>query len=201
VQPSLSDEQITTLLRPLNPTRVAKRSQANQELSYLEAYDVRAHAIRVFGFGQFSVETLDVVTMYEELVQPPVTDKLQRSPKPLWHVAVRAIVRLTIHQTGAVYTEAAVGGSQQPSHVEALDMATKTAVSDAMKRAFINLGDQFGLSLYDRGSTAPVVRGLVHMPEAPKQDEKKSEGGPVDPGSQKEEPREGQGPDGEPYEG
>ena len=36
-------------------------------------------------------------------------------------------------------------------------MAVKTAESDALKRAAINLGDQFGLSLYNNGSTAPVV--------------------------------------------
>jgi hypothetical protein len=36
-------------------------------------------------------------------------------------------------------------------------MAIKTAESDALKRAAINLGDQFGLSLYNNGATAPVV--------------------------------------------
>ena len=36
-------------------------------------------------------------------------------------------------------------------------MAIKTAESDALKRAASNLGDQFGLSLYNNGSSAPVV--------------------------------------------
>ena len=36
-------------------------------------------------------------------------------------------------------------------------MAVKTAESDAFKRAAINLGDQFGLSLYNNGSLKPVV--------------------------------------------
>ena len=40
---------------------------------------------------------------------------------------------------------------------EAHDMAIKTAESDALKRAAINLGTQFGLSLYDEGSMKDVV--------------------------------------------
>jgi hypothetical protein len=36
-------------------------------------------------------------------------------------------------------------------------MAIKTAESDAIKRAAINLGTQFGLSLYNNGSTKDVV--------------------------------------------
>jgi hypothetical protein len=36
-------------------------------------------------------------------------------------------------------------------------MAVKTAESDALKRAAINLGTQFGLSLYDNGSRNDVV--------------------------------------------
>jgi hypothetical protein len=36
-------------------------------------------------------------------------------------------------------------------------MAIKTAESDALKRAAINLGTQFGLSLYNNGSMRDVV--------------------------------------------
>jgi hypothetical protein len=36
-------------------------------------------------------------------------------------------------------------------------MAIKTAESDALKRAAINLGTQFGLSLYNNGATADVI--------------------------------------------
>jgi hypothetical protein len=42
----------------------------------------------------------------------------------------------------------------------------KTAESDALKRAAICLGDQFGLSLYNNGSTAPVVRALITAGDA-----------------------------------
>ena len=44
---------------------------------------------------------------------------------------------------------------------DAHDMAIKTAETQALKRAAINLGDQFGLSLYKKGSTGPLVRKIV----------------------------------------
>jgi hypothetical protein len=40
-------------------------------------------------------------------------------------------------------------------------MALKTAESDALKRAAIYLGTQFGLSLYKNGETADVVRRVL----------------------------------------
>jgi hypothetical protein len=44
------------------------------------------------------------------------------------------------------------------------DNAVKTAASDALKRCAINLGTQFGLSLYDDGSLADVVRNTIAPP-------------------------------------
>jgi recombination DNA repair RAD52 pathway protein len=156
----LHPERIAVLVRGINPVRVMSRTQAGFKLSYLTQADVRATAIKIFGFGGFSVDTRYVETVIDE--QVPTKGPGEGFN---WYCAVRALVRVTIHETEAVYTEAAVGGSTQPTHHEALDMATKTAVSDAMKRCFVNLGDQFGLSLYFNGSTAPVVRGLYVPPE------------------------------------
>jgi recombination DNA repair RAD52 pathway protein len=78
-----------------------------------------------------------------------------------WQVGYRVIGRLTVTDTGATYTEAAVGMANLPDVGEAHDMAVKTAESDAFKRAAINLGDNFGLSLYNNGSVAPVVRATI----------------------------------------
>jgi hypothetical protein len=43
-------------------------------------------------------------------------------------------------------------------------MAIKTAESQAFKRAAINLGDQFGLGLYNGGSTASTVKDTLVKP-------------------------------------
>lgn len=135
------------LLKGINPQRISQRKGGGgRALSYLEAWDVKAHLIRVFGFGGFSSDVLSAELMFEEQVGSN------------WNVGYKVILRLTIgNDYHPTYTEAAVGSATLPQRGEAHDMAVKTAESDALKRAAINLGDQFGLSLYNNGSTAPVV--------------------------------------------
>lgn len=70
-----------------------------------------------------------------------------------------------------VYSEAAVGsatGGAESSGIGDLhDNAIKSAASDALKRCAINLGTQFGLSLYDNGSTREIIKKvLVGEPDA-----------------------------------
>ena len=56
----------------------------------------------------------------------------------------------------AVIEDAATGSAQNmPSPADAFDFAIKNAVSYALKRCAKDLGDQFGLSLYNKGQTAP----------------------------------------------
>ncbi len=52
--------------------------------------------------------------------------------------------------------------SHQPVRGDAHDKALKTAVSDALKRAARDLGNQFGLSLYDKGALEVVSSSLAH---------------------------------------
>ena len=142
----LNQKQREVLLKGINPKRIASRNQAGRSLSYLEAWDVKAHLIRIFGFGGWSwnVTTADVA--FED-----------QNDKGQWQVGYKVIGTLLIHSLKCEYTEAAIGSASLPQRGEAHDMAIKTAESDALKRAAINLGDQFGLSLYNSGSTAPVV--------------------------------------------
>lgn len=143
-------EQVNVLLRPLNPARVERRSQAGMTLSYINQADMRAHAIRLFGFGNFDIETLDARLVFED-----------QNDSKRWNVGYLATVQVTIRDPHGEqvcrYSESAVGTSTQPQRGEAHDMAIKTATSDAMKRCFINIGDQGGLGLYNSGSTAPFV--------------------------------------------
>lgn len=145
--------QIEQLLKPINATRVkSRKGGGGKQLAYVEAYDIKAHMIRVFGFAGWSWDVLACDVAYA--LAP---DDLNRN----WRVGYRVIGRLTIADTGATYTEAAVGMANLPDPGEAHDMAVKTAESDAFKRAAINLGDNFGLSLYNNGSVAPVVRATI----------------------------------------
>lgn len=161
----LNDHQYEQLLKPLNPNRVAKRQQAGRNLSYLEAWDVKAHLNRIFGFCKWSADVVESTLAFEE-----------QNEKGQWQVGYKVVLRLGIgtrwDDAIVTYTEAAVGSATLPSRGEAHDMAIKTAESDALKRAAINLGTQFGLSLYDNGSLKDVVgrtldRDAASHPEAP----------------------------------
>ena len=59
------------------------------------------------------------------------------------------------------YTEWAAGDATNPTLADAHDQAIKTAESQAFKRCAVNLGDQFGLSLYKNGSTDATVLDVV----------------------------------------
>lgn len=144
-------------MRDLRPERVATRSQGGKTLSYLEAWDVRSHLIRVFGFCNFDVEVLE----YDHITTREYETK---DNKPMVEVVYSARVRLTLRDEDgghlATYSEAAVGSTSGPPNMlgEHHDNSVKTAASDALKRCCINLGTQFGLSLYDDGSRRDVVK-------------------------------------------
>jgi recombination DNA repair RAD52 pathway protein len=154
---ALSTAQLRTLHNNINKDRVASRDG----MSYLEAWDVKASLIRVFGYAGFSAECLDAKVIREEQIpQARNPDKMN------WSISAQATVRLTIHQTGAVYTESAIANNKQPDWGEAADTALKSAESDALKRAAIYLGTQFGLSLYADGRITDVVKTVLSPDQA-----------------------------------
>lgn len=167
----LTEQQVGFLLQPISNNRVRNL----RGMSHLEAWDVRRQLIRIFGFDGFTVETLSL-----ELVAERETKQGDRSR---WTIVYRAQVRLTVKtsdgQPIAMFEDAAAGDAvNQPSIGDAHDLAMKTALSQALKRCAVNLGDQFGLSLYNDGSQDPVVlRSLAYMGEPVKE----SEDAPVQP--------------------
>jgi hypothetical protein len=63
-----------------------------------------------------------------------------------------------------IYTEEASGGATNfpdSKRADAHDFAVKTAESQALKRCAINLGDQFGLSLYGRAPQERLVKTVL----------------------------------------
>lgn len=159
-----SAEQIAVLRSPLHPSRVANRNVSGQQQSYLQSWDVRAHLIRLFGFGNFDILTHSCDLMFQRDVE------VGQQKKPGWEVAYRAHVELRVRgpvgidgfSTDCSYSEFAVGSATGAVGLADLhDNAAKSAVSDAMKRCAINLGTQFGLSLYDNGRTSDVVKKIV----------------------------------------
>lgn len=158
----LSKTQLDQLLKPLNPSRVEILEKAGQSLSYLNQADVRAHLTRIFGFCRWDSEVLETQLLFEQEVEGK--DR-KGEPVSRWYVGWRATVQLSLRAPDGswlcTYTETAIGGNVQPQRHEASDMALKSAVSDALKRCAINLGDQFGLGLYSKGSTGAYVRAVL----------------------------------------
>lgn len=143
----LTAEQIATLLAPINPNRIQHLRGQN----HVEAWDIRRWLTRIFGFAGWSDETLELVCVSEREINPG-----------RWTVVYRAQTRLTVKtvdgRTLSSWDDAAMGDSRnQPSLGDAHDMAMKTALSQALKRCAVNLGDAFGLSLYNDGSANAVV--------------------------------------------
>lgn len=161
----LNWKQYGQLLQPVNPRRVHNRDG----MSHMEAYDIRAHLNRIFGFGRWSADVVALDLVNERFGQ-------NKNGKDACYVVYRAGLRLTVNAPDgsrlASYTEFAAGDALGFPIVklgDAHDFAIKTAESQALKRAAMNLGDQFGLSLYNRGSMDPLVgRSLLQVarPEA-----------------------------------
>lgn len=151
----LTTTQRAMLLANLNPNRVQSRKApggGNKSMSYLAAWDVRATLIKVFGFGGFSVSAEDTKIIKVETDLPRPNGR----PTP-FRVTVQVTTSLYIHQLGAIYTGVALASQSGSDIGEVADFAAKTADSDAFKRAAMNLGTQFGLSLYNNGSPQDVV--------------------------------------------
>lgn len=180
-----SPAQTAQLLAPIKPNRVLRDGKGN---SHVSQQDVTAHLIRVFGFGNFSTELLgDPVLLFETVRPESQTGTVQRGNKTvdlassphLWKydVAYRATMRVSIydehHNFVTSYEDSSTGDAQNQTRADAHDLALKSAISLAKKRACINLGDQFGLSLYNKGQMAALVGGTHVLPAKPEGEEQK----------------------------
>jgi recombination DNA repair RAD52 pathway protein len=160
----ISPEQYDVLMSPIKGTRIATRKQSGKSLSYLEAWDVKAHLTRIFGFGNWDLEMLDYQFIRER-------EYVSQQNKEMVEVIYSARMQLTIRDSEGRpvcrHSEAAVGSASGPPSMmgEHHDNAVKQAASDGLKRCAINMGSQFGLSLYDQGSTREVIKGTLVTPE------------------------------------
>lgn len=159
----LDHDQVQALLRGINPSRVLADGKGHAHVSQ---QDVTAHLIRTFGFGGFDTRILSLEPVFEM----PRDDKGMR-----WDVCYRATMELTVRnrrgEPVATYQNVSTGDAQNQKRADGHDLASKSAVSLALKRCTINLGDQFGLSLYNRGQIPPLVRQTLVMPDAPEKSE------------------------------
>jgi hypothetical protein len=155
----LNGKQVEQLLKPIHPRRILKA----QGHSHVSQQDILAHLIRVFGFGNFDIDVLSAELIFE-------SEKADQNgvANGRFDVCYKALVRLTIRDLDGNklchYENGSTAVAQNQSRGDGHDLAYKSAISLSVKRAAIALGDQFGLSLYNKGQeTALVMNSLAYL--------------------------------------
>jgi len=155
------DHILSELRQPLDMTRVKRRqAPGSGTVPYLEGYDVIDTANRIFAFRwSFNLLSEPEITRWNRKVLAWDAQQRKKVPvlDPQGHPQVEEVG--LIHITGSIavdldgqtYTHSDLGRciftGDSP---EALDMALAGCVTDCLKRCFRQLGEQFGLSLYDK---------------------------------------------------
>ena len=132
---TFSEKQIEQLSEPILAKNVKERDgnrAGTFQLAYVEGWHVIDEANRIFGYGGWSSETI-------------ATTCVNNEPENVTYIAK---VRVTVGDVIREGTGAGHGNTKQGigSNHEA---AIKEAETDARKRAFMQFGNQFGLSLYN----------------------------------------------------
>jgi hypothetical protein len=169
---ALTDEQLAALGAPLDRAAVKTREG---KFSYIEGHHCIREANRIFGFGRWRRETLRCepvreVTDYKQMKDGQPTGQLG------YYVAYVAQVRIHVWTGEEWVATDGVGYGESVTYLQAEgqahESASKEAETDAMKRALICWGDQFGLALYDRdqahveGAAARTGGGVRHGQES-----------------------------------
>ena len=135
-----NEQQTQQLSQPINPNNVSFREGGGGlKLAYVESWHVIKEANRIFGFGGWSSETIEARLVSEG------KDSYGNSI-----FSYIAKVRVTVGNVIREGYGSGHGRGGKMSDGEKHESAIKEAESDARKRALMQFGDQFGLSLYDK---------------------------------------------------
>ncbi|KZY05237.1 MULTISPECIES: RAD52 family DNA repair protein [unclassified Sulfitobacter] len=136
------------LEKKLDPTHVKPPSKFGPKGDYIEGWHAIAEANRIFGYGEWSYTI-------KSLAKDSVEKAKNGKGEDQWQAAYTCIVTLNV---GDVVREDVGFGSGFAKQIgDAIEGATKEAVTDALKRALRTFGNPFGLALYDK-SRANVGR-------------------------------------------
>ena len=152
---NLTKEQVNALNQPIDKNNVAFRSGGGSlKLAYLESWHVIREANRIFDYD-WSSETIRMDLVHADLNCVTYIAKVR--------VIVNGIVKEGI---GAGH-----GRGKNVPEGDKHESAVKEAESDARKRALMQFGDQFGLSLYDKEKnwqkTQPPVNNVLNLNTTP----------------------------------
>jgi hypothetical protein len=156
--------QQQALAAPLDRANVQTRSQSNRNLSYLEGWHVIAEANRIFGFDGWQRETLHCQCVAER------ERSIGSGQRSGWGVTYTAKARIKV---GEIIREGSGAGHGIDMDLgQAHESAIKEAETDAMKRALMTFGNQFGLALYDKQqrevAAKPIPKGYTPEVQTPR---------------------------------
>ena len=131
---TFTQEQVKELKQPIDLNNVAERKTGwDQKVPFVESWKAIDEANRIFGFDGWSSETIQL-------------DCVQSDEFCVTYIAK---VRVTVGDVIREGVGAGHGKGEKVNLGDKHESAVKEAESDARKRAFMQFGYQFGLSLYD----------------------------------------------------
>ena len=139
---AFNPKQLQELQEPLSSQAVRTRNQSGRNLSYIEGWYAISEANRIFGFDSWDQEIVELKCVSER------ERKIGRDQKPGWGISYVASIRITVNGIKREGVGAGHGIDVDPG--QAHESAIKEAATDAMKRALMTFGNQFGLALYDK---------------------------------------------------
>lgn len=138
---------IEELEKKLNPKHVSQHPFTGMD--YIQGWHAIAEANRIFGFDGWTRETV----YNKEVARYPAKIGKGQYEKDGWKVCYEAKVSIKVFIGNDDYVErtgTGHGTGQMTDLADCIEGAAKEAETDAMKRALMTFGNQFGLALYDK---------------------------------------------------
>jgi len=151
---TFTPEQLKELKAPLAHEHVSQRKQAGFNLSYVEGWHAIAEANRIFGYHGWMRQTNRMACVHEGTYEGK-NGEMQT-------VTYIAQVTITVYTEGPfpiVRVGTGAGHGKSKDRGDAHESASKEAETDAMKRALMTFGNQFGLALYDKTQKNVTSKG------------------------------------------
>lgn len=156
--PNFTDRTLRRLKAPINPRRVRRLDAGPAKgAPYLDGEDVIDTLNEIFGYGEWSFELVGQPWVAESGVE----GSNKTTPYEVWCCIGTLTVGGAKHSGFGTNVRSGTGSA-------GLEMAIKGATTDALKRAAVHYGDQFGLGLRDKPDDRDMVDAWNKWVEAEK---------------------------------
>ena len=143
----MNDEQIKLLEQEPPKDALSTRQQAGITLTYIEGWYAIQKANEIFGAGGWSREIVYLKEVNRE--QKEIPQRNNNPTKTRYDVSYTCECRVIVNDCSSSDVGYGIGQSYQ-GYGDAVESATKEAVTDALKRCLRSFGNAFGNCLYDK---------------------------------------------------